>query len=118
MKTYILVMQKNHNGTTYFKVGKTTDLKKRLRIYQLHNPAITDILIYDGDIEEDVLFDFRWLRVKNYSGRDSEWILVDYEFICETLIDEFNFESFQRQLEGGETIEGRMKHYLESVKFL
>ena len=118
MKTYILVMQKNNNGTTYFKVGKTTNLKKRLRIYQLHNPAITDILIYDGDIEEDVLFNYRWQRVQNDSGRDSEWVLVDFEFICETLIDDFGFESVQRQLKNGETIESRMEYYLESVKFL
>ena len=111
MKTYILIMQPNHKGQTYFKVGKTENLDRRLRMYQLHNPAITDILIIDGDIEEDILFDYRWQRIQNQSGRDSEWVLIDYEYIAEELLERYNFDNYSRTLNGGETIESRMSDY-------
>lgn len=111
MKTYILIMQPNREGQTYFKVGKTENLDRRLRMYQLHNPAITDILIIDGDIEEDILFDYRWQRIQNKSGRDSEWVVIDYEYIAEELIERYNFQNYQRRLKGQETIKSRMIAY-------
>ena len=115
MKTYILIMQTNQRGTTYFKVGKTQDLQKRLRIYQLHNPAIIDILIRNEDIEEDVLFDYRWERIQNESGRDSEWVEINYDYIAEELKERYHFEDYKRTLNGGETIESRMLAYEKSL---
>jgi hypothetical protein len=115
MKTYILIMQTNDSGITYFKVGKTKDLEKRLRIYQLHNPAITDILLLDEDIENDVLFDYRWQRIQNESGRDSEWVEINYDYIAEELKERYHFEDYKRTLKGGETIDSRMFAYEKSL---
>jgi hypothetical protein len=117
MKTYILIMETNHRGTTYFKVGKTKDLQKRLRIYQLHNPAITDILVCNEDIEEDVLFDYRWERIQNESGRDSEWVKINYNYIAEELKERYHFEDFKRTLNANETIESRMLQYEKDITF-
>jgi len=117
MKTYILIMETNHRGTTYFKVGKTKDLQKRLRIYQLHNPAITDILVCNEDIEEDVLFEYRWERIQNESGRDSEWVKINYKYIAEELKERYNFEDCMRTLNANETIESRMLHYKKDIAF-
>ena len=96
--TYIVCMDTTIDNVTYFKVGKTNNLEKRLRIYQLHNPAITDILYIDDDIEEDILFDYRWERMTNESGRLNEWIQINYENIIDELIEKYDFKIRNRTI--------------------
>ena len=118
MKTYIIVMQQTINGSVYCKVGKTKDIEKRLRIYQLHNPSITDVLIIDKDIEDDILFDNRWIRMQNESGRDNEWLdFTNEPYICEHFIEYYGFKSYYRTFINGDTEQSRLTAY-EQEKFL
>ena len=111
-------MQQTIDGSVYCKVGKTKDIEKRLRIYQLHNPAITDVLIIDEDIEDDILFDNRWIRMQNESGRDNEWLdFTNQSYICEHFIECYGFKSYYRTFKNGETEQSRLKEY-EKQMFL
>ena len=109
-------MQQIINGSVYCKVGKTKDIEKRLRIYQLHNPAITDVLIIDKDIEDDILFDNRWIRMQNESGRENEWLNFTNEpYICEHFIEYYGFRSYYRTFINGDTEQSRLKAHEQQM---
>jgi hypothetical protein len=107
-------MEKTISGNVYCKIGKTNDIDKRIRNYQLHNPTITDVLILDEDIEETILFDYRWQRIQNASGRDSEWVCIsNNEFICEEFITAYGFQNYWRTFHNGDDAESRLNKYQE-----
>jgi hypothetical protein len=81
--TYVLLMEEN-NGMRYCKVGITTDIKKRMRNYRLHNPAITAVLFCENqDLEDDILWVFREERIE-----ESEWFCTT--LTADEIIDEIN----------------------------
>lgn len=105
-------MERTANNVVYCKVGKTNNIEKRLRIYQLHNPSISDVLIKEGDFELDILLDHSFSRMQNDSGRDNEWIkLYDLQYTCEYFIRQYDFESYYRTFINGETEESRLNKY-------
>jgi len=123
MKTYIIIMQKTNEGNLYCKVGKTTNIDRRVKNYVLHNPGITDILIHDDDIENEILSAYWFNRVINMYGKETEWLdlsgditgfpQIDDEYIAESFIDLYGFKPYYRCYKWGENYDTRMEQYKE-----
>lgn len=72
MITYIIKSGK------YYTIGKTKNLKKRLRSYRTHNPVVEVIKIFDGDLEKDLHNRFQEKRIDK-----REWFILSKTDIVE-----------------------------------
>ena len=84
--TYIVVCDKTYTGYFKIKIGKTNNWHRRYRVYKLHNQNIKDVLVFDGDFEQQLLFDYREYRIFNdETNYNTEWIELDYSPINEII---------------------------------
>lgn len=61
------------------KVGKTTDLEKRLKHYKTHNPSFKVIYTYEADVEKEIHEALKSYKVRN------EWFDVPEPLIYSTI---------------------------------
>jgi hypothetical protein len=88
--TYVIVCDEDYQGRFKIKFGKTNNWEKRYRIYQLHNQNIKDIIVFEGNFEDQLLFEYRENRIfNNETNYNTEWIDLDYNPLSE-IIDNYN----------------------------
>jgi hypothetical protein len=88
--TYVIVCDEDYRGRFKIKFGKTYNWEKRYRIYQLHNQNIKDIIVFNGNFEDQLLFEYRENRIWNdETNYNTEWIDLDYNPLNE-IINNYN----------------------------
>lgn len=70
------------------KVGKTTDIHRRLKQYRLHNPYVKLLYVHDGDIEKKIhklLADYKvqgeWFDLPKYLVED----VIHFLSVCSSM---------------------------------
>ena len=91
IKTYILFMPLPDNKLTLFKIGKSKDIKSRLRQHKSSNPLITSVYIFDDNVEKYLHWCFEDHRM--FEDKKREWFYsnLNQQKILDLITDAYKY---------------------------